>query len=232
MGKKKNKNSLPKDTEKWESVIKTQIMPKLYPSFQGANDLEQLACRAASIDVSKFTDEEEEKQPPKKVKKPQHKKKNKPPQQINNNNNNNNMNRNDNNCDLNDFIPASIRTIDIKGVDDEKVLGIISHGSIFGIPSKGNINGNELMKLFTECENMLTSELFMGLQISTKYFIKINNWRDFENLDRNINGNTLFLYVRFTSRKNNYTLHLLEEQKKQLGFNVIEPVKKPKKNRQ
>eukprot|EP01084_Bolivina_argentea_P089097 160850_1 len=148
---KKNKNSLPKDTEKWESVIKTQIMPKLYPSFQGANDLEQLACRAASIDVSKFTDEEEEKQPPKKVKKPQHKKKNKPPQQINNNNNNNNnnnMNRNDNNCDLNDFIPASIRTIDIKGVDDEKVLGIISHGSIFGVPSKGNINGNELMKLF------------------------------------------------------------------------------------
>eukprot|EP01083_Nonionella_stella_P003386 9636_1 len=51
---KKNKNSIPRDTAAWESVIKSQIIKDLYPNFKGAQDVEQLAIRAAGIDVEQF----------------------------------------------------------------------------------------------------------------------------------------------------------------------------------
>eukprot|EP01084_Bolivina_argentea_P305075 526989_1 len=51
---KNNTQCIPKDTTQWEEVIKSEIIHKLQPAFNGKNDIEQLAIKAMEIDVSKF----------------------------------------------------------------------------------------------------------------------------------------------------------------------------------
>ena len=61
---RKQPGALPGNVQKWERVLRSEIIKKLYPGFQEKGDIEQLAVRASSIDYkARFAAENVEDEP-------------------------------------------------------------------------------------------------------------------------------------------------------------------------